>query len=191
MTKNSIFPMRLAGAMLLACAIQAALAAQGNESGTSPDRIPPNKQSDMTIQGVTPVEGEATVPMSLLGGDVGKKTVNGVRVELYVLLAGNMDRLRPTDPDHAFTVTLRDDRTGEFIKTGEVTVSVKGTGDAAERKVPATMSDGIFRSTFRLQHPGQYQVNVGYKADQRSGAADFAYRFDPPAQGADSAHHHH
>lgn len=176
--------------LLLACAIQAAAAAQGSESGTRADRVPPNNRSDMTIQGVTPAEGEATVPMSLLGGDVGKQSVNGVRVELYVLLAGNIDKLRPNDPDHAFTVALRDEKSGEFIKHGEVTMSVRG-GAGDEHQVPAQMSDGIFRSTFRLQHPGQYRVKVAYKVGQRAGTADFPYRYEAAAEGGDSAHHHH
>jgi hypothetical protein len=191
LTQNLMSSFRRAGALLLLCAIQAASAAPGSESGTSSDRLPPNNTSDMSIQGATPKEGEATVPMSLLGGNVGNKTANGIRVELYVLLAENMDKLRPSDPDHAFTVALKDAKTGEFLKRGEVTMTVKGATDAVEHKVPASMSDGIFRSAFKLQHPGPYKVNVAYKVGERGGAADFAYRFELPAKGGDAAHHHH
>jgi hypothetical protein len=145
-------------------------------------------ETDMSHTGSTPA-GKVTVPWNLLGGAVGNRTVNGVRVELYVLEAQELDQVKAGDSNHAFTVTLKDDQTGEFLKQGAVSIAVAGGSGAVHRSVMSARSSGIFRSGVSLPQPGDYRLTIAFEAAGRKGEADFPYEFHPVA-GAKPAHHH-
>jgi len=130
-----------------------------------------------------------TVPWNLLGGALGNQTVGGVRVELYVLQAQDAGKLKPGDPNHAFTVTLKDDASGEFLKQGEVSIAVAdNAGASKQRTVMSQRSSGIFRGGVALAQPGEYRLTVAFKTGGREGQVDFPYQF---REDAVPAHHHH
>jgi protein SCO1/2 len=112
-------------------------------------------------------------------------------VELYVLQAQELDQLKPGDPNHAFTVTLKDDQSGEFLSEGEVSIAVTGGANAGQRHAMVTRSSGIFRSGVTLPQPGDYRVTITFGTASRSGQADFPYVFRPLARAQDSKEHSH
>jgi hypothetical protein len=179
----------LAAVTLLAVSAQLASAAPAADQGAGPAKAVPPPESDMSYTGKTDSGESVTVPMNLLGGLVGNHTVNGVRVELYVLLPQDPGRLKPGDPNHAFTVTLKDEKSGAFLRRGEVSLAAAGGAGAAQRSVMAMESDGIFRSAVTLPQPGDYRLTVGFKTAGRSGLAEFPYVFVPADQTI-KAHHH-
>jgi len=145
-------------------------------------------ETDMSHTGSTP-QGKVTVPWNLLGGAVGDRTVNGVKVELYVLQAQDLEKLRPGDPNHAFTVTLKDEKSSEFLKQGKVSILVTGDAGTTRRSEMSTRSSGIFRSGVALPRPGEYRVTIDFKSAGHAGQAEFAYVFGPNTQPM-PAHHH-
>jgi hypothetical protein len=184
---------RWTGAALVALATQLTIGAGAAQPDAKAAAVPAVPQSDMTETdmshtGSTP-QGTVTVPWSLLGGVVGNRTVNGVRVELYVLQAQDPGTLKPGDPNHAFTVTLKDDKSGEFLKQGEVSIAVTGVTNSAQPSLMAARSSGVFRSGVSLPQPGDYRLTIAFKTAGRSGQADFPYVFYPLAE-ATQTHHH-
>jgi protein SCO1/2 len=183
---------RWAGVALVAFAAQLAMVAgaarpdaRAEAGPTAPESDA--TESDMSHTGTTP-QGTVTVPWNLLGGAVGNRTVNGVRVELYVLQAQDPG-IKSGDPNHVFTVTLKDDQSGEFLKQGEVSIAVTGGTRQAQRSEMAARSSGVFRSGVSLPQPGDYRLTIAFKTAGRSGQADFPYVFRPFAE-AVQAHHH-
>jgi hypothetical protein len=146
-------------------------------------------ETDMSHTGSTP-QGTVTVPWALLGGAVGNRTVNGVRVELYVLQAQDPGTLKPGDPNHAFTVALKDDRSGDVLSRGEVSIAVAGDTNPVRRSVMSAQSSGVFRGGVSLPRPGDYRLTVAFKAEGRSGQADFPYVFRPVDAATEAQHHH-
>jgi hypothetical protein len=136
----------------------------------------------------TSSEGTVTVPWTMLGGVVGNRTINGMDVGLYVLLAQEPDKLKPGDPNHAFTVTLKDAKSSALLKQGEVSIAVAGGGTPVKPAPMSAQSAGVFRLGVRLPQPGQYRIKVAFKAEGRSGQAEFPYTFSAAAQ--PPAHHH-
>jgi hypothetical protein len=183
--------MRWVGVALLTLGAQVAAGAEAVESDAKATaRAAPGvdmTETDMSHTGSTP-KGTVTVPWNLLGGAVGDRTVSGVRVELYVLQAQEPDKLKPGDPNHAFTVALKDGKTGEFVDQGEVSIAVAGDAGADQRSPMPTRSRGIFRAGVALPQPGQYRVTIAFKAAGRAGQADFPYVYHPVAQ---ATHTHH
>jgi hypothetical protein len=153
-----------------------------------PQATPDLSETDMSHTGSTS-QGTVTVPWDLLGGTVGDRAVNGVRVELYVLQAVDMGKLKPGDPNHAFTVTLKDEKTSAFIKQADVSLRVSPGAPAPGTGMKRNQS-GIFRAGVSLPKPGQYKVTVAFHVPGRSGEVEFPYEFRPEAPAA-AAHHHH
>src|SRR5579864_8440732 len=93
---------RWAGTALVALAPQLTIAAGAQpdaRAATAPAALQSDvTESDMSHTGSTP-QGTVTVPWNLLGGLVGNRTVNGVRVELYVLQAQDTGKLKRGDPN--------------------------------------------------------------------------------------------
>jgi hypothetical protein len=158
------------------------------EAAAKGTEAPPDlSETDMSHVGSSP-GGSVTVPWKLLGGAVGNQAVNGVRVELFVLQAQEADKLKPGDPNHAFTVTLKDDKSGELLKEGEVSIGVAAPGGPVQPKTAMShRSDGVFRSGVALPKPGDYRLQVAFKSAGHSGLAEFPYRY---REDAVPAHHH-
>ncbi len=184
--------MRWAGAALLALLAQLGTGANAVEpDAKAAAQAAPEvdmTETDMSHTGSTP-KGTVTVPWNLLGGAVGDRAVSGVRVELYVLQAQEPDKLKPGDPNHAFTVTLKDGKTGEFLDRGEVSIAVAGDFGPDQRSAMPMRSRGIFRTGVALPQPGQYVVTIAFKVAGRTGQADFPYAYRPITQ-TTQVHHH-
>lgn len=133
--------------------------------------------------------GTVTVPWTMLGGVVGNKTVDGLRVGLYVLQAQEREKLKPGDPNHAFTVTLKDGKSSALLKRGDVSIAVSGGDNAVQGGTMAAQSTGVFRLGVNLPKPGEYRIKVAFKAAGHSGQAEFPYVFRTHAP-AMPAHHH-
>ena len=145
-------------------------------------------ETDMSHTGSAP-GGTVTVPWTMLGGVVGNKTVDGLQVGVYVLQAQEPEKLKPGAPNHAFTVTLKDDKSGTLLKQGDVSIAVSGAGHAFQRGSMPAQSSGVFRLGVNLPKPGDYRIKVAFKAAGHGGQAEFPYVFraDGPAM---PAHHH-
>jgi hypothetical protein len=185
---------RWAGAVLLMLTAQwcagAGAAWADAKAGTGADAPATElKETDMSHTGKTPEGGTVTVPWKLLGGAVGNQTVNGVRVELFVLEAQDPDKLKPGDPNHAFTVTLKDDKSGEFLKQGDVSIDVSAGAGPARHTSMGLRSDGIFRGGVSLPQPGEYRLTIAFNAEGRKGKADFPYEYRR-STGPTPAHQH-
>jgi hypothetical protein len=182
---------RWAGAALFALAAPVALAANAVEPDPKAAAGKPDvdlSETDMSHTGKTPGGGTVTVPWSLLGGAVGNRTVNGVRVELFVLQAQDLDKLKPGDPNHAFTVTLKDDKSSELLKQGEVSLAVAGAGPLRPTAM-SSRSSGVYRSGVALPKPGEYRITIAFTSAGKSGQAEFPYVFRPDAQSMPTHHH--
>jgi hypothetical protein len=110
-------------------------------------------------------------------------------VELYVLQAHDTDKLKPGDPNHAFTVALKDGNTSEFLKQGEVSIEVTDSSGSVQRGEMSTRSSGIFRTGVALPAPGRYRVTIAFKAAGRTGQADFPYVYRPVTEAMQTHHH--
>jgi hypothetical protein len=177
-----------AAAACLAIAAVAAAQPDRNAAAAAVSPEPDLTETDMSHTGSSP-EGTVTVPWTMLGGAVGSKTLNGLRVGLYVLQAQEPEKLKPGDPNHAFTVTLKDDKSGTLLKQGDVSIAVSGGGNAFQRGSMAAQSSGVFRLGVNLPKPGEYRIKIAFKAAGHGGQTEFPYVFraGTPAM---PAHHH-
>ena len=181
---------RWVGAALLVLAAELTIGANAAEPEAKAEAqaTPGLSETDMSHTGSTS-EGKVTVPWNLLGGAVGDRTINSVRVELYVLQAQDPDKLKPGDPNHAFTVTLKDEKSSEFLKQGEVSIAVARGAGPAQRSVMSARSSGIFRTGVALPQPGEYRVTIAFKSAGRTGQADFPYIYRPIDKTTRTHHH--
>jgi len=187
---NNTNPLGLGVALLVLAATSlaavvadpAALAAK-----TGQDRA--MSETDMSHSGDADGGGKVTVPWNLLGGAVGDRTVDGVKVELYVLQAVDPSQLKPGDPNHAFTVALKDAKSSEFLKQGTVSIAVTGAGVSGQGSQMALRPNGVFRGGVALPRPGQYKVMIAFKTESRSGQAEFPFVYQPTAPGQHEHQH--
>jgi hypothetical protein len=180
----------MAAALVMLAALATGAGAAQQDAKPAAAGVPADlTETDMSHTGKTPEGGTVTVPWKLLGGAVGNQTVNGVRVELFVLEAQDMDKIKPGAPNHAFTVTLKDDKSGEFIKHGAVWIHVAAGAVPAHRTAMNSPSEGIFRGGVSLPQPGAYRLTVAFNAAGRKGRTDFAYEYRRPT-GPAAAHQH-
>jgi len=175
-------------AMAAWLAVGAGAVEPGPKSGAAPAAAGTDlSETDMSHVGTTP-EGTVTVPWTMLGGLVGNKKANGVQVALYVLQAQDFAKLKPGEPNHAFTVALKDEVSGEFLKQGEVSIAVFGD-DVAQRGKMAEQPNGLFRFGVRLPRAGDYRLKISFMTGGRSGQVEFPFAFSPDAQPA-QVHQH-
>lgn len=115
-----------------------------------------------------------------LGGELGIRSVKGVKTRLYVLQAASPERFRTEgSPTHLFTVALSDEKKGGNIANASVTLAVKGPGK--ERSVALeTYKEKFYRGQVRMAEAGKYTVEVRFKTPKRSGSASFPFEVVPP-----------
>jgi hypothetical protein len=126
----------------------------------------------------------------VLGGLVGVASVDGVKVSVHVLQAESPDRLKSTGsgPTHLFNLTFVDEESEELIREASGTVTVTGGGG---RRVgePFGKFASHFQARVRLDHPGEYLVQVDFESGSGSGVTDpvaFEYRWkDADAENRD------
>ncbi|HEX4597067.1 MAG TPA: hypothetical protein VH278_04720 [Burkholderiaceae bacterium] len=177
---NSIVPRLSAAAAALSLGLAIAAGAAQPDPGATAARASPGPDLTESDMGHTGSDGTVTVPWDMLGGVVGNQTVNGLRVGLYVLQAQDPAKLKPGDPNHAFTVTLKDDKSGALVKQGDVSIVVLAE-DVVQRGSMAVQPNGLFRLGVRLPRTGDYRVKIAFKAGGRAGQVEFPYvfRLDP------------
>jgi hypothetical protein len=117
---------------------------------------------------------------TVLGGVVGKDTVESILVGVFVLQAESPDRLKPdgSGPTHIFNVTFADEQTEEMIQQARGSVTVIGA-DGRQRNETFNPFASHFQARLRLDQPGDYLVRVDFETAGRTGTTKsfpFAYR---------------
>lgn len=121
-----------------------------------------------------------TFSTTVLGGLVGAASTDGVKVSVHVLQAESPERLKPTGvgPTHLFNLTFVDEQTEELIHEASGTVTVTGP-DGRQRRGAIERFASHFQARVRLDHPGDYRVQVEFETGSGSGVTDplpFVYR---------------
>ena len=116
----------------------------------------------------------------VLGGLVGAASVDGVKVSVHVLQAESPDRLKSTGsgPTHLFNLTFVDEESEELIREASGRVTVTGA-DGRRVGEPFGKFASHFQARLRLDHPGEYLVQVDFESGSGSGVTDplpFDYR---------------
>ena len=115
----------------------------------------------------------------VLGGQLGKETVDGVNVGLFVLQASNPERLKPgaKGPTHIFNVAFVDQDGGRML--ADVTGTVVIVGAATQQRLAMRPFKSHYQVRTRLEQPGDYLLNVEFAAGDRAGSTRpvlFTYR---------------
>ena len=115
----------------------------------------------------------------VLGGQLGKETVDGVDVGLFVLQASNPERLKSgaKGPTHIFNVAFVDQDGGRML--ADVTGTVVIVGAATQQRVAIRPFKSHYQVRTRLEQPGDYQLHVEFAAGDRAGTTRpvlFTYR---------------
>lgn len=126
----------------------------------------------------------ARIPMHVLGGVLGQRSSHGVRAELFVLQAEHPEQLRPADPNHLFTVALKDEASGKLLAPSQVTLGF-AAAEQSSLPVAARAFQGMFRAGLRLPAPGSYTITVVFRTADSPVTLEFPYRYDavPEAMG--------
>ena len=105
----------------------------------------------------------------VLGGPLGKETVDGVDVGLFVLQASNPERLKPgaRGPTHIFNVAFIDEGGGRMLADVTGTVVIAGAG--TRQRVALRPFRSHFQVPARLEQPGDYHLQVEVAVAGRAG----------------------
>jgi hypothetical protein len=130
-------------------------------------------------------DGTQKVAM-LLGGPLGKESVSGVEVGLYVLQADNPARLKPgaKGPTHIFNVTFMDEGSNQLIKEASGAVIIESANGESQR-VPIGLVASHYQVSVRLEERGKYQISVAFVAQGHRGRTqgmtyDYIGKLDSP-----------
>jgi hypothetical protein len=144
---------------------------------TAEEDVPLHKWGDHDVgelyQGAITIEdqkeGVRKVAMAL-GAQLGKESVDGIEVGLFVLQASNPEQLKPgaTGPTHLFNVTLLDKEAGALIKEALGSVIIEREGMEPQRQ-PLKPVVSHHQASARLNERGEYQVSVEFVAEGRKG----------------------
>ena len=155
--------------------------------GKHPDEVV--KKGDITLEAQDGVRKVAKV----LGGPLGKETVDGIEVGLFVLQASNPERLKPgaKGPTHIFNVTFMADTGGRLITDALGAVIIEREGMEPQR-VQIKRSGSHHEAYTRLDEKGEYQVRVEFVTGNHKGQTqamlfDYTGKFMFPGH----AHHNH
>ena len=99
----------------------------------------------------------------VLGGPLGKETVDGIEVGLFVLQASNPERLKPgaKGPTHIFNVTFMEEGGSQLIKEALGAVIIERSGVEPQRVTFRPV--GSHHQAFaRLEEKGEYQISVDF-----------------------------
>lgn len=146
-------------------------------------------KGDITIEAADGTRKVAKV----LGGPLGKETVDGIEVGLFVLQASNPERLKPgaMGPTHIFNVTLMEAGGSELITEALGAVIVEREGIDPQR-VQFKRSGSHHEAYTRLDEKGEYQIRVEFVTGSHKGQTqtmlfDYTGKFMFPGH----AHHNH
>jgi hypothetical protein len=106
----------------------------------------------------------------VLGGPLGKETVDGIEVGLFVLQATNPERMKPgaKGPTHIFNVTFMEEDGSQLIKEALGAVVIEKPGLEPQRV--AFRPVGSHHQAFaRLEEKGEYQIRVEFVTSGRKG----------------------
>ena len=131
--------------------------------------------------------------MKTLGGPLGKETVDGIEVGLFVLQASNPERLKPgaEGPTHIFNVTFMDEGGSKLITEALGAVIVERSGTETQRK-SFRLTGKHHQAQVRLEEKGEYQVSVEFVTGSHKGKTQsmlFNYTGEFMFPGHD--HHNH
>lgn len=150
-------------------------------------------------QGAITYTGDGTErSTTVLGGALGTQTVSEVLVGLFVLQAQSPERLKEggSGPTHMFNVTFTDEKTQELLETAKGTITVTGS-DGSQQSGEIQPFRKHFQAGFRLEHPGDYLIEVAFESGGRKGQTEtypFTYVRKPaptePKDGEDPHAHH-
>lgn len=146
-------------------------------------------EGDITIEAQDGTRKVAKV----LGGPLGKQTIDDIEVGLFVLQASNPERLKPgaTGPTHIFNVTFMEQGGSELIKEALGAVIIERPGTETQR-ITFKPSGSHHEAYARLDEKGEYQISVEFVTGSHEGltkavAFDYTGKFMFPGH----AHHNH
>jgi hypothetical protein len=127
----------------------------------------------------------------VLGGPLGKETVDGIEVGLFVLQASNPERLKPgaKGPTHIFNVTFLEEGGSQLIKDALGAVVVEKPGIEPQR-VALRPAGSHYQAFARLEEKGEYQIRVEFVTGGHSGQTQ-PKPFDYTGKFMFPAHDHH
>lgn len=138
-------------------------------------------------------EGGIRKVAKVLGGPLGKETVDGIEVGLFVLQASNPERLKPgaTGPTHIFNVTFMEQGSNQLITDALGVVIIEKSGLEPQR-VSFQLSGSHHEAYARLEEKGEYQISVefvtpGHKGQIQARPFDYTGKFMFPGH----AQHNH
>jgi hypothetical protein len=182
--------------LIFAVAIPASLASgqssEKEESGSG-------HEGHMKHQGAITYTGDGTErSTTVLGGALGSQSVSDVTVGLFVLQADSPERLKEggSGPTHVFNVTFTDEKTEELLKQAQGTIVVTGA-DGSQQSEAIQPFRKHFQARFRLEHPGDYLIQVAFESGDRKGTTQtYAFNYVRKAaatqseEGEDEHAHH-
>jgi hypothetical protein len=140
------------------------------KEGAKEREVERDEESQHLHEGAITITGEGIAEtMKVLGGELGRKTVIGVDVGLFVLQAESPERLRPgaRGPTHVFNLTFLDADKGGSVKEIQGTLIVDGPGEP--RRVPFRPYEAHHQAVARLEEEGEYKISVEFVAGDRKG----------------------
>ncbi len=122
---------------------------------------------------------------TMLGGCIGRETVNGISVGLFVLQASNPERLKPgaSGPTHIFNVAFVDENDARIVEDASGTVVIAGAG--FQQRVDLRPNASHYQVRTRLEQTGDYHLHVEFAAAGRAGSTQpfvFTYNRKTSAQ---------
>ena len=128
-----------------------------------------------------------------LGGPLGKETIDGIEVGLFVLQASNPERLKPgaKGPTHIFNVTFMEEGGSKLITEALGAVIIERPGTETQRK-SFQLTGKHHQAQVRLEEKGEYQISVEFVTDNHKGKTQsrlFNYTGEFMFPGHD--HHNH
>lgn len=127
----------------------------------------------------------------VLGGPLGKETVDGIEVGLFVLQASNPERLKPgaSGPTHIFNVTLMEEGGSQLITEALGAVVIERPGTEPQRSA-FQLAGSHHQASTRLEEKGEYQISVEFVTGGHKGKTQ-AMPFDYTGKFMFTGHEHH
>ena len=106
----------------------------------------------------------------VLGAPLGKETVDGIEVGLFVLQASNPERLKPgaEGPTHIFNVTFMEEGGSKLITEALGAVIIERAGTETQQKA-FKLTGSHHQAQARLEHKGEYQISVEFVTGSHKG----------------------
>jgi hypothetical protein len=142
-------------------------------------------QAQHLHEGAISITGEGlSETMTVLGGQLGRETVNGMNVGLFVLQAESPERLEPgaKGPTHVFNVTFLEVGKPGFVAEVRGALIIEGAGEP--RKVDFRPYESHYQAATRLEQEGDYRIRVEFRTDGTEGqTAAFPFRYQTKKHG--------